>query len=133
MSDALRRELSRFGINVTVVQPGAIPTEMVGPQHRVARAARNPSSPYRATTEFFERMMDMLYTRGNGQTAETVANVIVDIARSRRPPARRRIGPDARLITALNSVLPTRMVDWLSMRAFERANASAANHQPKNR
>jgi NAD(P)-dependent dehydrogenase (short-subunit alcohol dehydrogenase family) len=125
-SDALRRELAPFGVAVSVVQPGAIRTDMIGPEHRVAALARASDSPYAATTEAHDALMRALFEDAGARGPELVARAIVRLVESRRPSPRVRVGIDAHVLTLLDALLPARAVDWLAQRAFARANATAS-------
>jgi hypothetical protein len=57
------------------------------------------------------------FQRGGG-TAEAVARVIVDAIEARRPRARYRVTPMARLLIPLRRFLPDRAVDAMMRRSL---------------
>ncbi|MBL4702939.1 MAG: SDR family NAD(P)-dependent oxidoreductase [Flavobacteriales bacterium] len=109
MSDALRMELKPFGIDVTMVQPGAIATKFAsngavlgmeeGPYvqlmkgiHKVASAAVKPNAP------------------GTWSPAD-IAKVVFKAGTKKRPKARYRPGIVAKLLIYLRLWLPYRVWD----------------------
>ena len=120
MTDALRRELRPFGVHVSLIEPGGVRTELIGPSRAIAAAARTPKSPYRETMERITQLMQLNYERA-GNPPESVAEVIARAATAHRPAPRYLVGADAHLLALLGSVLSGRtqdvvldaMFDWI--------------------
>ena len=114
MSDALRREVKPFGVEVVVVEPGAIATEIW--RKGTATAAElwqgmteEQQGRYASLLTAIRRQTGARTTRGI--PPERVAKVIVDAVTARRPRTRYLVGHDAKLIAALVKVLPDRALD----------------------
>jgi NAD(P)-dependent dehydrogenase (short-subunit alcohol dehydrogenase family) len=115
-SDCLRLELTPFGIDVIVIEPGAIETEFgaltVGPMlqrsgetayadlaQKMAKAARENDAP------------------GKGSPPSLVADVIVKAIESRRPRTRYAAGKYARPLIGIRRWVSDRTFDRIVMRA----------------
>jgi NAD(P)-dependent dehydrogenase (short-subunit alcohol dehydrogenase family) len=114
MSDALRRELAPHGVQVIVVQPGGVKTEMSG---RGIATANGLAA--RMTPEQHERYGPMMraivsqtqtFTEA-GLSAERAAQVIAKAVTDRRPRIRYTIGRDSAIMTRLTRILPDRLLD----------------------
>ncbi|WP_448851851.1 SDR family oxidoreductase [Corynebacterium sp. 335C] len=101
---ALRGEVARFGIGVTVVEPGSINT---GLSERRTRLGGGEGSPYRTDVH---RMLEKLdANEASGISAEEVAAVIVDEILSDRPAAYRARGSRAGVVVPLTRILPEQL------------------------
>jgi short-subunit dehydrogenase len=115
LSDALRMELSPFGIDVVVVEPGLIRT---GLDERAARSlsryntASSPFAPALARREKNRRRLD-----GWFEPVGNCSRAILDAATARRPRPRYVVTRHAKLILLSRALLPRA--------AFERAVALA--------
>ena len=112
MSDALRIELSPWGIHVILIEPGSVRTPFYARISRyMARTLENPESLYRDRVERAHRL-----TGGQGIFAgslpETVAKVIHKALTARRPRARYLATWDARLALTMLA-LPDGWRDWV--------------------
>jgi len=117
VSDAMRVELSAFGIRVVLVEPGPIETRF-GERARsgVAPLLSRPG-PYRELYAGAERAMDGEFQRGK-RPPEAVARVIVDAIEAERPRARYPVTPLARALIAMRRVLPDRWLDAMFRRSL---------------
>ncbi len=115
LTDVLRRELAPQGVDVTLVQPGAIMTPIWGKVSDVARAAMDgvPEQlaelyriPFNRFLHHNERQARESPTRPE-DFAETVRQALT----ARRPRTRYRVGPDARKVSVLARVLPDTALD----------------------
>jgi len=115
LSDCLRVEVAPFGIDVIVIEPGAIRTEWAG----IAREGLLQMSGNGAYGELAKRHARMLATAETSSLAsppEVVARTIVRAVNARRPKTRYATGGGARTILFLRTILPDRMFDRLIWR-----------------
>jgi len=112
ISDAQRMELSPFGIEVLLVEPGPIETAFTATAKRRFQAILSRvETPY-------EYLRSRLEERGAAprsmaMTAEVCAAAIVTAATRRRPPARLRITALARIMYWTRGLIPDRVFDRL--------------------
>jgi len=121
MSDALRLELSRAGVSVVVIQPGAVRTAIWGTS-RVRASALFERLPPDAHTHY-GRVLERIRTAPMPRRAvapERVARVIVRALTTRTPRTRYRVGWDARIGVALARLLPGRLLDALLLGRLRR-------------
>ena len=110
VSDALRVELSPFGIHVVLVEPGPIETRFGDRARSSVAPLLSRPGPYREIYALAERAMDVEFQRGK-LPAGAVARVLVDAIESARPRPRYAVGPMARAFILLRRVLPDRWLD----------------------
>jgi NAD(P)-dependent dehydrogenase (short-subunit alcohol dehydrogenase family) len=90
MSEALRREVTQFGITVTLVQPGSFRTDWAG-RSLVMAERRLPEYDSVVATRAFPTEVS-----GTEQgDPDAAARAIADAVASGRPPLRLPLGPDA--------------------------------------
>jgi NAD(P)-dependent dehydrogenase (short-subunit alcohol dehydrogenase family) len=109
-SDALRRELMIFGIDVIIIEPGVIKTPIWDKAD-----AGNPSA-YDGTVygPAMRRLQKWAKEHGpRGAPAELVARAVLRALTARRPPARIQVVPRYFLDFVLPRLLPARLLDWL--------------------
>ena len=115
-SDSLRREVSAHGVQVVVVQPGGVRTEMAlrsGETSLDIAAGMNTehrrlygglvNATVSSNTAFLERAM----------SAARAGEKIARVATTRRPRTRYTLGTDAALIIPLARFLPARLMDGI--------------------
>ncbi len=114
LSDALRVELRRAGIRVSVIEPGFIDTPMQtkgrseAERQRAALPAHAPEYYRRA----YDKMQANLERFGAMATApEAVAQAIYKALTASRPRTRYAVGADAKLLVPLSRLLPDRAKD----------------------
>jgi NAD(P)-dependent dehydrogenase (short-subunit alcohol dehydrogenase family) len=120
LSDCLRVEVAPFGVNVIVIEPGAIRTEWAG----IARDGLLQMSGGSAYAELTKRHARMLATADTSSLAsppEVVARTIVRAVTARPPKTRYATGGGARTILFLRKILPDRMFDRLIWRVTQGA------------
>lgn len=123
MSDALRRELMIFGVDVVIVEPGVIKTPIWD------KAAAVDLAPYDATAygPAARRLQKWLVEQGrSGPPAELVADAVLRALRLPRPPARILVVPRRFLDFTLPRLLPTRALDWIIAKRLGFLEARAA-------
>ena len=108
MSDILRRELTAFGVQVVVVQPGPIKT----PIWEKARQNINlyPETEYANALKMSAARINA--TEASAIAVEKVGDLIFRISEMRRPKTRYLITPNRFLIQIVRR-LPTKWVDFL--------------------
>ena len=111
ISDALRVELTPFGIRVVVIEPGTITTKFEERARREVEQLMKGSGPYSRFYGGAERAMDVEFRKGE-LPPEAVARVIVAAIESDRPKTRYPITMLSRLMIPLKRLLPDRYFDW---------------------
>jgi NAD(P)-dependent dehydrogenase (short-subunit alcohol dehydrogenase family) len=114
LSDCLRMELAPFGVDVVVVQPGAIRTEWSG----IARAGLLRTSRASAYAEQARLAAALLEgaDRDGGAPPAVVADAVWAAVTARRPKTRYAVGGGAALLLGLRRLLSDRAFD-AAMRA----------------
>ncbi|MET7679981.1 SDR family NAD(P)-dependent oxidoreductase [Streptomyces sp. NPDC005423] len=128
VSDSLRREVAPLGVQVVVVQPGGVRTEMAGRGIETANRLAAGMTP-----EQDERYGDLvqaintLMASGTaaGLTADAAAQVVAEAVTARRPRTRYTAGRDATVLVRLSRILSDRVLDRVSA-------ANLRRHYPKD-
>lgn len=89
-SGGLAQELAPFGVKITVLEPGGMPTDWAGPSMKIPAV----SEPYKATVGAFG---EFLRSNSNGGPSKPskVAGIILKLLDTPEPPPRLLVGPDA--------------------------------------
>lgn len=114
VSDALRQELAPHGVQVVIVEPGGVRTDMINrgtatAKHLTASMTPEQHARYSGLMEAF-LSYSAAFTEA-GVSAAHAAEVIADAATACRPRTRYTIGRDAALMTRLARILPDRTMD----------------------
>jgi len=125
LTDALRFEVSGFGIRVVLIEPGLIRTRFT------AAVAQNlsyeASDVYARFNADVARLSAHAYEEGPmaklGGDADAVARVIQTALESRRPRSRYTVTPSATVLLTLRRWLPDRIWDYLLSRQFPKPRA----------
>ena len=117
-SDALRVELSAFGIRVVLVEPGPIESRFGDRARALVSPFLSRPGPYREVYALAEKAMDGEFQRGK-RPAEAVARVILDAIESPHPRPRYRVGIMAHTLIPVWRALPDRWLDGLMRRALK--------------
>jgi NAD(P)-dependent dehydrogenase (short-subunit alcohol dehydrogenase family) len=126
ISDALRFELRGFGIDVILLEPGLITTDfgeaaaatMSAGELEPVPVAQDPYAHFNATVGALTRGAYEGPMRRLGAGPERVAKVIERALTRRRPPARIKITPSARITIATRRLLSDRAWDAAMRRQF---------------
>ncbi len=121
ISDSLRVELRRWGISVSLVEPGSVNTPIWEKSRASAEELleRMPAEAESLYGEDFEAARQA--TARMAQTAmpvERVVRAVVHALTARRPKTRYPVGVDTRLVAAVWHLLGDRLHDWIMRRAL---------------
>ncbi len=128
VSDSLRREVAPMGVDVVVVQPGGVRTQMAArgirtANHLAAEMTPEQDERYGGLVQANNALMDSGTARG--VTADAAARIIAKAVTTRRPRTRYTIGRDAALLTRLVRLLPDRMLDRMLAANLDRHHPQA--------
>jgi NAD(P)-dependent dehydrogenase (short-subunit alcohol dehydrogenase family) len=122
LSDSLRREVRGQGIEVVVVEPGAIKTPIWGKGNEAADAMLADAPP--EAEELYGDLIRALRAETvkieeeRGLPPEEVAKVVGEAMTARKPKTRYLVGRDAKLRAAMAKRLPDRVMDSLIARTL---------------
>lgn len=121
LTTALRLELRAAGVWATSVEPGAIKTEIwkKGDEQIAQYKAAMPTEGQARYAEL-ANAMERFSARGarDGVEPIKVARAIEHALFAKRPRTHYPVGPDARLLTILLWLLPTRAFEWVLRKAM---------------
>ncbi len=121
-SDCLRLEVKQFGIDVVIVEPGAILTEFGDVMSsNFEEAAKD--GPYQALALTVEAVQKNSYEQGNSSPPSVIGNVIAKIIKTRRPRTRYAAGKLASQVLFMRQ--------WFSDRFFDRMILRMMNNMGK--
>ena len=114
VSDSLRREIAPLGVQVVVVEPGGVRTEMAArgiatANHLAAQMTPEQDERYGNLVQAINTLMAS--GTASGLTADAAARVIAKAVTTRRPRTRYTIGRDAARVIRLARMLPDRTLD----------------------
>lgn len=122
IGETQRRELSPWGIEVIIVEPGAIATPIWGKAQDAAAQWRSSLSP--RELEFYGAAIDAIFAAGQQMEQraigpEKVAKVVEKALTLRRPRPRYLVGKDAKLQAWMVRLLPDRWRDEVIFRVMK--------------
>jgi short-subunit dehydrogenase len=126
LSDALRFEVSGFGVDVILIEPGLIITSFGDVAAETTEAVSAEDGPYARFHESVQKNMRNAYKGALsklGGGPETVAKAIEEAISARRAPTRRLVTASARLSLAQRRLVSDRMWDRLMSTQFKRPGA----------
>jgi NAD(P)-dependent dehydrogenase (short-subunit alcohol dehydrogenase family) len=122
ISDALRYEVEAFGIDVVVIQPGAIRTEFDKAALASLDAASDPDDVYAEFNRSVGRATKEAYEKGPlkllGGDPDDVAEVIEKAITAKRPKTRYHVTPSATLLIGQSHLMPDRIWDRFNATQF---------------
>jgi NAD(P)-dependent dehydrogenase (short-subunit alcohol dehydrogenase family) len=117
MSDAMRTELKQFGIDVVVIEPGAIKTEWAGIAMDKLKETSGKGA-YAATVDRVTKTMGGEGMERRASDPSVVAKTIARAATVRRPKTRYAVGSGAKPILMARRLVSDRVFDSLIARVI---------------
>jgi NAD(P)-dependent dehydrogenase (short-subunit alcohol dehydrogenase family) len=119
LGDSLRLELRRQGIGVTVIEPGAVATD-IWAKGDTSASEFTPDHPARKLYEPEINGLIALAKKAasNATPVERAADDVVRTILASRAPARVLVGTDAKIMARMKSLLPTSVFDNILAREF---------------
>lgn len=109
-SEALSYEVSPFGISVSLIEPGFVKTDI---NQSVPQFKNSPSKEFSDYDSFREPIRRALEKSVKaGSDPQQIAQLISQVARSKRTKLRYRAGSDAIWLPRLRGWVPPRLYDW---------------------
>lgn len=120
MSDALRQEVKHLGIDVVVIEPGAVKTGFDETAFAMLDKGEY-AGDYGQIAMNFKKFMVEAYAKCEGP--EKTADIVVEAIESRNPKTRYRTTGDARRYILMKSLLPDSMFDSMILKSLKKASA----------
>jgi NAD(P)-dependent dehydrogenase (short-subunit alcohol dehydrogenase family) len=126
ITDALRLEVQQWGMQVSIIEPGAIATPIWEKSSRDAEALEASCSPdmrehYATLVDGVKHAVDAAARRAI--PCDAVIAAVMHALASPRPKTRYLVGWDAKIRAWMVKLLPDRLADWLLMRVLARPRA----------
>lgn len=112
ISDALRQEVGRFGIAVSIIEPGAFRTGFEDKVYDELKDA-NIQEPYKAIADKFLPQLKEIYDKA--PTPEPVVEAIISAIESSDPKTRYPVGTDAKMGVLMSSIVGDKTMDRVMM------------------
>jgi NAD(P)-dependent dehydrogenase (short-subunit alcohol dehydrogenase family) len=121
LTDAMRLELRPFGVEVSIVEPGAIATPIWQKSQRAGAELEQAISP--ELRALYGELIDRIRTAAarserDARPVDAVVALVRHALTAPRPRTRYLVGRDARLRATLQALLPDRLLDWILIRAL---------------
>ncbi len=108
LSDALRAEVKGLGINVAIIEPGAMNTEFLDVALKQIQTVEHPQE-YKANVLNFIEGFKKNYEKAPGP--ESVVKAILKATNSNNPKTRYKVGSDCKMAMMMHSILPDKTMD----------------------
>ncbi|MFT4109292.1 oxidoreductase [Propionicimonas sp.] len=118
LSDSLRQEVAGFGIDVVVIEPGAIRTEWAGIAAQTGMAASGGGAYAERANVAAGRLGGDASPAGLGSDPDVVARAIERAVTTPRPRTRYAVGGGAKPVLFARRVLPDRAMDAIFARVI---------------
>lgn len=124
VADSLRIEMRPFGVEVSIIEPGAVATPIWEKSTDEAARLREGIDP--ALVEIYGERMDQMAalatkTGARGVDPDDVAAAVEAALTDEKPKTRQIVGREAKVQARLGSLLPARAMDRLIEREVDRA------------
>jgi NAD(P)-dependent dehydrogenase (short-subunit alcohol dehydrogenase family) len=124
LADSLRIEMRPFGVEVSIIEPGAVATPIWDKSTGEAAQQREAIDP--ALNEIYGERMDKMSalatkTGAGGVDPEEVAEAVERALTDDKPKTRQVVGREAKIQARLASVLPSRVWDSLIEREIDKS------------
>lgn len=116
-SDCLRLELSPFGIDVIIIEPGIIATRF-GDVLMEPMLQRSGRGAYAELANKMASATQSSYESGGGSSPDVVAEAVTKAVKARRPKTRYVVGKFARPLMVLRKWFSDRVFDWTIMQTI---------------
>jgi NADP-dependent 3-hydroxy acid dehydrogenase YdfG len=113
LTDALRMEVKRLGIDVVLIEPGAVKTGFDDVAF-AALAKTDCPDDYRALVSAFKRFGQAMYAKCPGP--ESTVKAVLKAIKARRPKIRYATTTDAWILPKVRRLLGARLFDWAILR-----------------
>jgi NAD(P)-dependent dehydrogenase (short-subunit alcohol dehydrogenase family) len=113
-AETLRLEMKPLGVQIVLVEPGSFETDIWTRNAIFATGAQDATSPNAARTA---RLMNSREANKLKANPQVVADGIAAILDNPRPRLRHVFGRDAKLGLLLKGVLPSKVLEWLLIKA----------------
>jgi NAD(P)-dependent dehydrogenase (short-subunit alcohol dehydrogenase family) len=118
-AECLLQEMALFDVQVSLIEPGFVRTELFGKNRHIASGAVAAASPYRDWFQRLEQLTD--HEAESAVTSPTdVAEVVLRILEAKRPHLRYIVGRRARFLLNLRRYLPGEIFDHFWVREMTR-------------
>jgi NADP-dependent 3-hydroxy acid dehydrogenase YdfG len=116
-SDAMRQEVSSFGIHISLIKPGGVETNLINNAQYPEPIAGNPYSIMRNN---FIKMMSTILQSSNSAfpilKPIEVASAILKTAKAKNPKTRIKIGRTAKMMPFIKSLMSDKAFDKMIMK-----------------
>jgi len=118
-AECLQQEMVLFGVQVSLVEPGIVSTELFGRNRHIASGAMAADSAYRDWFQRLEQLTDD-EVKSAVVTPTDVAEVVFEILEAKRPRLRYLVGRRGRFLINLRRYLPGEIFDHFWIREMTR-------------
>jgi len=118
-AECLLQEMALFDVQVSLVEPGFVRTELFGRNRHIATQAMAAGSAYRGWFEKLEQLTDR-EVQSAVTSSTDVAEIVLQILEARRPRLRYLVGRRPRFLLNLRRYLPGELFDAVWIRVMRR-------------